>query len=104
MPRDPRAAGLAVATATFLVLPYAFNYDMTVIGLAAAILLHRAPEEAAVHRVSAALTLLLPVIVVFANHLAMPLAPPILLLFFGALLARQHGAFPVALSPERQPA
>jgi hypothetical protein len=104
MPSDARAAGLVTATATFLVLPYAFNYDMTIVGLAAAILLHRAPEDAAVHRVSAALALLLPVIVVFANHLAMPLAPPILLLFFGALLARQSETFPVALSPKGQPA
>ena len=34
MPKDSGEAGLATATATFLVLPYAFNYDMTVAGLA----------------------------------------------------------------------
>ncbi|MET1112763.1 MAG: glycosyltransferase family 87 protein, partial [Allosphingosinicella sp.] len=35
LPDDSRAAGLAGGVATFLVLPYAFNYDMTVPGLAA---------------------------------------------------------------------
>jgi alpha-1,2-mannosyltransferase len=41
MPDDSRAAGLAGAVATFLVLPYAFNYDMTVPGLAALLMLAR---------------------------------------------------------------
>ncbi|MDQ3144781.1 MAG: DUF2029 domain-containing protein [Pseudomonadota bacterium] len=34
-PGDAMRAGAATATATFLVLPYAYNYDMTVVGLAA---------------------------------------------------------------------
>jgi hypothetical protein len=41
MPSDSRAAGLAGGVATFLVLPYAFNYDMTVPGLAALLMLAR---------------------------------------------------------------
>jgi hypothetical protein len=41
MPEDSRSAGLAGAVATFLVLPYAFNYDMTVPGLAALLMLAR---------------------------------------------------------------
>lgn len=45
MPRDSRAAGLAGGVATFLVLPYAFNYDMTVPGLAALLMLARLRRE-----------------------------------------------------------
>ena len=41
MPDDSRAAGLAGGVATFLVLPYAFNYDMTVPGFAALLMLAR---------------------------------------------------------------
>ena len=45
MPEDSRSAGLAGAVATFLVLPYAFNYDMTVPGLAALLMLARLRSE-----------------------------------------------------------
>lgn len=86
MPQDPRRAGLAAATATFLVLPYAFNYDMTIIGIAAVILLHRAPDDAPVQRLAAALALILPAVVFFTNAMALPIAPPLLLLLLGGLL------------------
>ena len=104
MPRDPRHAGLAAACATFLVLPYAFNYDMTVVGVAAAILLHRAPKEAVLHRVTAAMVLVLPAAVLFANHLSMPVGPPLLLLLIGGLLAHRSDTLPVAFLPKPQPA
>lgn len=104
MPRDPRLASLAAATATFLVLPYAFNYDMTIVGIAAAILLHRAPEDPPVPRISAALVLLLPAAVVFTNTMAMPIAPPLLLLLLGGLLARQSEASAAIVPQERQAA
>lgn len=104
MPRDPRLAGLAGATATFLVLPYAFNYDMTIVGVAAVMLLHRAPDEAFGQRATAALVLVLPAAVVFTNHMALPIAPPLLLLLLGSLLARRSEDSLPVLAPERQAA
>lgn len=104
MPRDPRRAGLAAATATFLVLPYAFNYDMTIVGIAAVILLHRTPENAPVQRLAAALVLMLPAAVFFTNAMAMPIAPPLLLLLLGGLLARRSEASAALVSQERQAA
>ena len=104
MPSDPRLAGLATATATFLVLPYAFNYDMTIVGIAAVILLHRAPADAPVPRIAAALTLMVPAAVVFTNGMAMPIAPPLLLLLLGGLLARQSEAPAIIVPQERQAA
>ncbi len=44
-PADPHRAGLAAAAATFLILPYGFNYDMTVVGLASLIMLYRATRS-----------------------------------------------------------
>ena len=92
MPRDPRLAGLAAAAATFLVLPYAFNYDMTIVGVAAVILLHRAPKDEPLTRIVAALALLLPAVVVFTSALAMPIAPILLMLLLGGLLAHEAPA------------
>ena len=101
MPRDPRHAGLAAATATFLVLPYAFNYDMTIVGMAAVILLHRASANAPVERLAAALVLILPAAVFFTNQMAMPIAPILLLLLLGGLLAR--GSKPSTEVVSREP-
>ena len=42
---DNRDFGLLVATCTFLVLPYSFNYDMTVVQVAALWLLARSTER-----------------------------------------------------------
>lgn len=92
MPRDPRLSGLAAAAATFLVLPYAFNYDMTIVGVAAVILLHRAPKDEPLTRIVAALALLLPAVVVFTSALAMPIAPILLMLLLGGLLAHEAPA------------
>ena len=89
MPKDPRLAGLATATATFLVLPYAFNYDMTIVGIAAVILLHRAPKDEPVTRIVAALALLLPAFVVFISGLTVPIGPILLMLLLGGLLAHE---------------
>jgi hypothetical protein len=64
MPRDSRTAGLAGGVATFLVLPYAFNYDLTVPGLAALLLfarLRRDPGRGAI--LIAGLAFLLPLTV-----------------------------------------
>ncbi|MEA3051845.1 MAG: hypothetical protein QOG72_748 [Sphingomonadales bacterium] len=64
MPSDSRSAGLAGGVATFLVLPYAFNYDMTVPGLAALLLFARLrsdPERGAA--LATGLAFLLPLTV-----------------------------------------
>ena len=84
MPRDPMRAGLATATATFLLLPYGFNYDMTVVGIAALIGLHR-DGGPSLNRFVAALAFLLPLLVVSLNNLGIPAGPPVLAL----LLAMQ---------------
>jgi hypothetical protein len=84
MPRDSRAAGLAGGVATFLVLPYAFDYDMTVPGLAALLMfarLRREPESGPSFVLL--LAFLLPLTVHTFGLLHLPAAPLIL----AALLA-----------------
>lgn len=84
MPRDSKEAGLATACATFLVLPYAFIYDMTVPSLAAAILLGRRFDG---YSDSARLLIfLVPLITIPANIFGIPLAPVAIMLQLGFLL------------------
>jgi energy-converting hydrogenase Eha subunit H len=86
-----RELGLMAATATFLVLPYAFNYDMPVVGLAAAMLLFgRDRLIDPVDRALALLALGTPVLVLTAG----PAAPflPLALLGFLWVQARAYGA------------
>lgn len=65
------------ATATFLIVPYAFHYDMTVANLGFAVLIFtRWNEMAAWHRIVACLAFLAPELVSFG----WPIVPPILLL------------------------
>ena len=79
MPRDSEAAGLAAATATFLVLPYAFTYDMTVAGLAALLVFQRDRGQGSFpYRVGMGLAFLLPMIALFLNMVHAPIAPPVL--------------------------
>jgi hypothetical protein len=76
LPKHAAGAGLATAAATFLVLPYAFVYDMTVFSLAALLLLYRSGEVMRpVWRAVAALAFLLPVLAVALNSAGVPLAP-----------------------------
>lgn len=64
------------ATATFLILPYVFNYDMTVTCLGFAVLLYRFWEQLTLaNRIVATLAFLSPALTFLAN----PLVPPILL-------------------------
>ncbi|HEX8574522.1 MAG TPA: glycosyltransferase family 87 protein [Allosphingosinicella sp.] len=89
MPRDSRSAGLAGGVATFLVLPYAFNYDMTVPGLAALLMLarlRRDPESGASFVLL--LAFLLPLIVQTFGLLHLP-APALILAALLALMLRQ---------------
>lgn len=98
MPRDSRAAGLAGGVATFLVLPYAFNYDMTVPGLAALLLLarlRREPESGPSFVLL--LAFLLPLIVQTFGLLHLP-APALILAALLAVMLRQARAEP-ALKP-----
>ena len=86
MPREPMAAGLATATASFLVLPYAFNYDMTVVGVAALLALHGAAERPGFVRIGALLAFLLPLLVVNLNNAGLPAGPAVLTLLLAAQL------------------
>jgi alpha-1,2-mannosyltransferase len=88
MPDDSRAAGLAGAVATFLVLPYAFNYDMTVPGLAAMLMLarlRRDPESGPAFVLL--LAFLLPLVVQTFGLLHLP-APALILAALLALMLR----------------
>jgi alpha-1,2-mannosyltransferase len=97
MPSDSRAAGLAGGVATFLVLPYAFNYDMTVPGLAALLMLarlRREPESGSSFVLL--LAFLLPLIVQTFGLLHLP-APALILAALLALMLRGERAW--ALKP-----
>jgi hypothetical protein len=76
MPKDPGRAGLATACATFLVLPYAFVYDMTVFSLAALLVMSRGGSEMRpLWRAVSVLAFLLPLMAVPINNAGAPLAP-----------------------------
>lgn len=90
MPADSRSAGLAGAVATFLVLPYAFNYDMTVPGLAALLMLarlRRDPESGPSFVLL--LAFLLPLTVQTFGLLHLP-APALILAALLALMLRDR--------------
>ncbi|HEX8241024.1 MAG TPA: glycosyltransferase family 87 protein [Allosphingosinicella sp.] len=98
MPRDSRAAGLAGGVATFLVLPYAFNYDMAVPGLAALLMLARLRREpASGPSFLLLLAFLLPLVVQTFGLLHLP-APALILAALLALMLRQERPGP-ALKP-----
>jgi alpha-1,2-mannosyltransferase len=84
MPKDPARAGLAAACTTFLVLPYAFVYDMTAVSLAALLVLRGGSGMRPLWRAVSALAFLLPLIAVPLNNEGVPLAP----LLVGFLLFR----------------
>lgn len=83
MPRDSRTAGLAGGIATFLVLPYAFNYDLTVPGLAALLMFARLRGAGRGAALITGLAFLLPLTVQTFGLLDFPAPVPIL----GGLLA-----------------
>lgn len=94
LPKDDHQAGMAVAVATFLALPYAFNYDMTVIGLAAAMLLYRPNAEAKPYQalIAASVFILPTMIIVILNRAGFWLSPVLLAMMLFCLL--QRGALP----------
>jgi len=77
LPHDSGEAGLATATATFLVLPYAFAYDMTAAGLAGLILFRRSldRDQTPGFRLAAGAAAFVPMGVMFLNVVHLPLAP-----------------------------
>ena len=92
MPKDSREAGLAGGVATFLVLPYAFNYDMTVPGMAALLMLarlRREPESGPSFVLL--LAFLLPLTVQTFGLLHLP-APALILAALLVLMLRPAGA------------
>jgi alpha-1,2-mannosyltransferase len=88
MPRDPHRAGMATATATFLVLPYAFAYDLTVVGLAGLILLRTAGMEGRprAFMIAAGAAAVAPMALLYLNILGLPVAPLLLGFQLAALL------------------
>ncbi|HEX8444803.1 MAG TPA: glycosyltransferase family 87 protein [Allosphingosinicella sp.] len=97
MPADPRRAGLAAACATFLVLPYAFTYDMTAVSIASLVLLQRARPDAgwALSPIGAVLAFVVPVATVALNQKGIPLAPLMIAYMLAALLAPAQVRQPV---------
>ena len=90
MPKDPARAGLAAAAATFLVLPYAFVYDMTAVSLASLLILHRGgPEMRPLWRALALVAFLLPLLAVPLNDAGVPLGPPLVAFLLYTLLRRE---------------
>ncbi len=107
MPQDSKAAGLAGATATFLVLPYAFNYDMTVIGLAAMLLFHRgAGQSGEAWRAACCFAALLPMLVQYLNFFGLSVTPAVIAFQLIAMLGlaaagrRPAGPAPAGAAPE----
>jgi alpha-1,2-mannosyltransferase len=103
--RRDRALSLALLiTATFLVTPYILNYDMVVLGFAVALLRDRPDNTAADHRLLIAVWSL-PVTMMFAALIWIPLAPIVLIAFAWRLLRRlaQSDGLGVIRVPE-QPA
>jgi hypothetical protein len=101
-PIEWRELGFVTATATFLVLPYAFNYDMIVIGLAAAILLFGKGRRLRwAGRIVALFALGTPILVMGANYEAIPLLPFLLL---ASLWVQARAYAPPKLQPRLIPA
>lgn len=99
MPEDSRSAGLAGGVATFLVLPYAFDYDMTVPGLAALLIFARIGREAeSGPSFALLLAFLLPLTVHIFGLLHFP-APPLILAALLVLMLRPAHAASAALKP-----
>lgn len=90
MPADSHRAGLAASVATFLILPYAFNYDMTIVGLASLIMLTEASRAGRIWpALMASVIFLLPAVIIYMNKAGFWISP----LLVGAFLFQiLHGA------------
>ncbi|MDF0543305.1 glycosyltransferase family 87 protein [Sphingobium sp. H39-3-25] len=75
----PRELAFISATATFLILPYAFNYDMTVLCLGLIVLMaDRWTALATWERFFLSMGVMLPTLIFAANLYGIPLAPALL--------------------------
>ncbi|QPQ54633.1 DUF2029 domain-containing protein [Allosphingosinicella flava] len=89
LPKDTERAGFATACATFLVLPYAFIYDMTIMNVAAALMLTQMhQDDRPWQRAAGYLGFVLPLITIFLGRCDIPLAPIIIAMQFVALLVK----------------
>ncbi len=85
--RDPALSLALFVTATFLVTPYILNYDMVVFGFVVALLRERADNTMRDHWLLIAVWTL-PVTMMFAGAIGIPLAPVVLIAFACWLLRR----------------
>ena len=104
MPNDSGRAGLATATATFLVLPYGFVYDMTVVGLAGLILFRAALEgRSRLFALAAGMAAFAPMAVMQLNLVRIPIGPLLiafqLLAMLGLVGGRAGSAAPTRAAP-----
>jgi len=91
--------GLLTTTATFLVLPYAFNYDMPIVGLSAVMLLFGGQRQLdGIGRVLALTAFGTPFLVLWINPLGIPILP-VALLGFLWVQARAYGVWEQELAP-----
>lgn len=90
MPEDSKLAGLATGCATFLVLPYAFIYDMTVVNVAALLVLHRTTDLRNHPAICglATLAFLLPLVTLGFNAAHVPITSLLILFLLIMLLFR----------------
>jgi hypothetical protein len=93
LPRDSEQAGLATATATFLVLPYAFAYDMTVVGLAGLLLFRRSLDRDSPAWIFAAgAAAFAPMAVMYWNASSLPVTPLLIAFQLAAMLGLVRSA------------
>src|SRR3546814_7295987 len=81
-----------LAVGTFLASPYSFNYDMTTVSLAVALLVMRGLREGFLpgERVALSSAWLLPAAIQWLNANQLPVGSLVLLACFGYLLARMR--------------
>jgi hypothetical protein len=90
--RDPALSKALLVTATFVALPYAFNYDMVVFGWVIALLLDRNDNEASDYALMLAV-LTLPVTVMLLGLIAgLPISSLVLIVFLARLVRRLRQA------------
>jgi hypothetical protein len=85
--RDPNLSLALFVTATFLFTPYILNYDMVMFGFVVALLRDRADNTMRDHWLLLAVWSL-PVTMMFAGAIWIPLAPVVLVMFACWLLRR----------------
>ena len=96
MPKDPSRFGLATACATFLVLPYAFVYDMTALSLAALLVMREGTQMRPLWRAVSVLAFLLPLIAVPLSDAGVPFGPPLVaFLLYWTLRGPSEGPGPI---------